>query len=223
MKRLLWLIVCLMTMVISASAQGNIVMDEIISSEKEPVGQKFDDLVLYPNKSIKENYELIKKRMSLHRERNYAEYTICCKGRYSNKKGQVCIADIEVDGMIKIKGNDNERYRTISGQIIRALVGLYTQSLDRKFDISPDEHQSCWGACYSTCDVAVATISTNYGVSGGVYVKKRLPGHLIYKIESMSWNGPSLAWRKVYNKVIEETGLKDGGEMYELDIKLGLQ
>ena len=36
-------------------------------------------------------------------------------------------------------------------------------------------------------------------------------------------NGPSPAWRKVYNKVIEETGLKDGGEMYELDIKLGLQ
>ena len=77
MKKIIMALVCLMTMTMSTDAQGNAVMDEIISSEKEPVGQKFDDLVLYPNKSIKENYELIKKRMSLHRERNYAEYIIC--------------------------------------------------------------------------------------------------------------------------------------------------
>ena len=187
-----------------------------IKDPNEVTGQKIDKLLLDANKPIRYNYDLIKQRMSLHREKNYAEYTIWCKGHYTNKKGKAS-NDVDVY-MINIKGKDNERYFTIEGQIIRALTTLYAQSLDEPFDVSPDEFQRCvGGADYGTYSVPVYTINTNSGISGGVYRKGRGPSHLVFGLSEYS---PT--WLKIYNKVIEETGLKDGGEMYEMDFKMGL-
>ena len=189
-----------------------------VKDPKEVTGEKIDELVLDANKPISYNYNLIKQRMSLHREKNYAKYTIWCKGRYTNKKGQVCNnVDIFNDGgFITIKGKDNEKYRTVEGQIIHTLTDLYAQSLDDKFDVSPDEFQWCNGTDYRTISVPTHTISTNYGVSGGIYRKERAPKHLVFTLAEYS---PT--WMKIYNKVIEETGLKDGGAMYDLDYKAG--
>lgn len=190
----------------------------VFNSLKDPnevTGEKFDELLLDANKPIKYNFDLIKQRMSLHREKNYARYIIWCKGRYTNKKGEAS-KDVSVD-MIQIKGTDNERFRTIEGQIIHTLTKLYTQSLDDKFDVSPDEFQGdVGGADYKEVELPVFTIRTNYGVSGGIYRKERVSKHRIY---ALSEHSPT--WRKIYNKVIEETGLKDGGELYDWEYKMG--
>lgn len=197
---------------ISSNAQHNIIMDEIMNSLEEPVGVKYDDLILYPNKSIKENYELIKKRMSLHREKQYGTYTIWVKGHYTNKKGQSC-NDGGAD-FIQIKGKDNERFRTIDGQIINALTNLYSRQLDEPIDI-PLEEISYTGADYKMTNIPLVTFSGN--ISGGVYVKKNIPHHSFYSLRE--W---SPLWIKIYKKVIEETGLVDGGSEYELNKDLYL-
>ena len=215
MKKLFMVIVCLMAMVINADAQ-NYVFNSI-KDPNEVTGEKFDELLLDANKPISYNYNLIKQRMSLHREKNYAEYIIHCNGRYTNKKGQTCNG-VDIDrGMIHIKGKDNEQYHTVEGQIIRTLTNLYAQSLDDRFDVSPEELQWCGGHDYRTIEVPVLTIRTNGRISGGVYRKERAPKHLVYSLSEYS---PT--WKKIYNKVIEETGLKDGGAMYDMDYKLGL-
>ena len=187
-----------------------------IKDPSEVTGQKIDDLLLDANRPISYNYDLIRQRMCLHREKKYAEYIICCKGRYTNKKGQTCINVTIPNGMIHIKGKDNEEFRTIDGQIIHALTNLYAQSLDDKFDVSPDELQSFHGHDYRIVDEPIITIRTNNGISGGLYRKEKAPKHLVYNLSEYS---PT--WKKIYNKVIEETGLKDGGTMYDMDYKLG--
>lgn len=181
----------------------------------EAVGEKIDELLLDANKPIKYNYELIKHRLSQHRENKYAKYTIWVKGSYTNKKKQRC-NDVSVS-MITIKGKDAERYRTIDGQIIHTLTNLYAKSLDEEFKLPNEEFQSCEGADYRLTNVPVATVSSNSGVRGGVYRRERVPQHLVYSLSEYS---PT--WKKIYNKVIEETGLKDGGTMYDLDYKLGI-
>lgn len=113
-----------------ANAQ-NIVVDDL-KNPNEVVGTKYDNLILNPNTSIKENYAKIDSLMSLHRENNYAKYIIWVIGHYvGDHKNSY---DFHV-GRICVKGKNNEEYHTISEQIVDALTELYSHSLDNEFKV----------------------------------------------------------------------------------------
>ena len=193
-------------MVVSANAQ-NIVVDEF--KTHEPSGKKYDNLLLDPNKSIKENYAKIKKLMSLHREKNFAEYTIMIDGHYTNKRRDSSY-DFNV-GMIQVKGKDNEYYQTISGQIIEALTRLYSYSLDTRFDVDCDDYHVMK---VNERTIKVPTGRTFKHSDGEVteeYVEKKVGGNKFYCLYPTS-----PLYKKIYNKVIKETRLKDGGLLYDL-------
>lgn len=142
------------------------------------VGKMNDTLLLDPNNSITENYAKIDSLMSLHKEKNFAEYTIVIRGYYTNELGRFYSHKV---GSIKVKGENNEYYRTISGQIIHALTELYSYSLDK-----PVNNKE------------------SYSYNNHLY-------HL-YRTSSL--------YKKFYDKVIAETGLKDGGKECELQLAM---
>ena len=76
MKKVLWLIVCLMTMIMSANAQNSVV--DAFKTDK-PFKSLYDHLILDPTKSIGENYAKIDSLMSLHKEKNLAKITFIQK------------------------------------------------------------------------------------------------------------------------------------------------
>ena len=200
MKKFFMAIVCLMTMVISANAQNSVVDD---FATNEPTGKKYDELLLDPQKSIKENYEVIKNLMSLHRENNYAEYIIMVEGHYVNKYNSTYNWSV---GMIEVKGKDNERYRTISGQIIYVLAQLYSYSLDEPFKV---ESRDYFTMQVNQKDIKVATGRTFKHQNGSVtkeYVTRKGLGNTFYCLHETS----SL-YRKIYTKVMSETNLTDEG------------
>ena len=209
MKKNLWIIVCLMTMTVSANAQNSIV-DEFKTNE--PSGKKFDNLILDPNKTIKENYAKIDSLMSLHKEKNFAEYTIMIDGHYTSKWNSSSYYDHHI-GMIRVKGKNNEYYRTISGQIIEALTELYSNSLDTRFDVD------CGAMEVNQKTIKVPTGKTFKRSDGKVtkeYVEKEIGQNILYYLYSTS-----PLYKKIYNKVIEETRLKDGGgRLYDLEQKM---
>lgn len=199
-KKVLWLIVCLMAMVVSANAQNSVV-DEFVTNESTE--KKYDELLLDPQKSIKENYEVIKNLMSLHRENNYTEYIIMVEGHYTNKHNESY--DFST-GMIEVKGKNNERYRTISGQIIYALAQLYSYSLDEPFKVEFGEYHVMK---VNQKDIKVATGRTFKHENGSVtkeYVTREGLGNTFYCLYSTS-----PLYKKIYNKVMAETGLTDEG------------
>lgn len=210
MRKLLWLIVCLMTMVVSANAQ-NAIVDEFKTNE--PTKKGYEYLLLDPNKSISENYAKIDSLMKLHKEISYAEYIIMPHGYYTNKRGDAYKWPI---GIIKVKGKDNERYRTISGQIINVLTDLYSYSLDTPFNVESDNYHTM-SVNEKSVKVKVETGKTfrhNDGKITKEYVEKekKVGGNTLYCLYSTS-----ALYKKIYNKVIEETGLKDGGILYDLE------
>ena len=215
MKKFLWIIVCFMTMIVSANAQNSIV-DEFKTNE--PSGEKFDNLILDPNKTIKENYAKIDSLMSLHKEKNFAKYTIMIDGHYTSKWNSSSYYDHHI-GMIRVKGKNNEYYRTISGQIIEALTELYSNSLDTRFDVDFDD---CGAMEVNQKTIKVPTGKTFKRSDGKVtkeYVEKEIGQNTLYYLYSTS-----PLYKKIYNKVIEETGLKDGlkdggGRLYDLEQK----
>ena len=193
-------LVCLMTMVVSVNAQNGVVDD---LATNEPSGKKFDRLLLDPNKSIKENYAKIDSLMSLHKEKNFAEYTIMIEGHYTNKHNE---SYDFYSGMIQVKGKNNERYRTISGQIIYALAQLYSYSLDEPFKVEFGEYHTMQ---VNQKNIKVATGRTFKHENGSVtkeYVTRKGLGNTLYCLYSTS-----PLYKKIYNKVMAETGLTDEG------------
>lgn len=120
-----------------ANAQ-NVVVDAL-RNPNEVVGTRYDDLTLDPNKSIKENYAKIDSLMSLHREKNYAQYFIMVEGHYTYGKYKFHNFHI---GMIFVKDKDNEEYDSVNQQIVNILTGLYSYSLGKKFPVQ-DELSEC--------------------------------------------------------------------------------
>ena len=210
MRKWFMAIVCLMTMVLSVNAQ-NAVVDEFTTSN-EPTERKFDYLLLDPNKSIVENYAKIDSLMSLHKERNYAEYTIMVEGHYTNKRGD--FYDWHV-GTIQVKGKDNEYYITISGQIIKALTELYSHSLDTRFNVEWREYNALTVNQKRAKVETGRTFKHNDGKITKEYVEKEIGGNTLYYLYSTS----SL-YKKIKEKVISETGLQDGGKLYEKETLL---
>ena len=206
MKKVLWLIVCLMTMIMSANAQ-NIVVDAFKTDK--PFKSLYDHLILDPTKSIGENYAKIDSLMSLHKEKNLAEYTIMVGGHYTSIRGNYTD---ECVGMIEVKGEDNEYYRTISSQIINALTELYSKSLDICFSVKCGEY---YILSVNKKRIKVETGRTFKRSDGKItkeYVEKEIDCNTLYCLYPSS-----PLYKKIYNKVIEETGLKDGGRLYDIE------
>ena len=200
MKKFFMAIVCLMTMVIGANAQNSVVDD---FATNEPTEKKYDHLVLDPQKSIKENYEVIKNLMSLHKEKDYAEYIIMIEGHYVNKYNSAYNWPV---GMIEVKGKNNEYYQTISGQIIEALTELYSHSLDEPFKVEFGEYHVMQ---VNQKDIKVATGRTFKHQNGSVtkeYVTSKGLGNRFYCLYSTSQ-----LYKKIYKKVMAETNLSDEG------------
>ena len=207
MKNVFTIISILMLTIFSSMAQNSVV--DKFTDATQPRGSEFRDIVLYPNKSIKENYAKIQSLMDLHEERKYAEYTIVVQGYYTSKKGKYLDEFVE---SIHIKGEDNERFYTVSGQIIRALTKLYAQSLDEPFN------------CNSSDYFYLAVNERKYKrPSGREYKNKN--GEFVkeyitvtdYKNELYMLHSTSSLYKKIYQEVIKETGLTDGGPSYELE------
>ena len=208
MKKVLWLIVCLMTMIMSANAQNSVV--DAFKTDK-PFKSLYDHLILDPTKSIGENYAKIDSLMSLHKEKNLAEYTIMVDGHYTGIGGDYTDKCV---GMIQVKGEDNEYYRTISSQIINALTELYSRSLDIRFSVEYGEYYTL---SVNKKRIKVETGRTFKRSDGKItkeYVEKEIGGNTLYCLYPSS-----PLYEKIYNKVIEETGLKDGGRLYDLEQK----
>ena len=211
MKKVLWLIVCLMTMIMSANAQNSVV--DAFKTDK-PFKSLYDHLILDPTKSIGENYAKIDSLMSLHKEKNLAEYTIMVGGHYTSIGGNYTD---ECVGMIQVKGEDNEYYRTISSQIINALTELYSRSLDIRFSVEYGEY---YILSVNKKRIKVGTGRTFKRSDGKItkeYVEKEIGGNTLYCLYPSS-----PLYKKIYNKVIEETGLKDGGRLYDLEQKINI-
>ena len=206
MKKVLWLIVCLMTMIMSANAQNSVV--DAFKTDK-PFKSLYDHLILDPTKSIGENYAKIDSLMSLHKEKNLAEYTIMVGGHYTGIGGNYTDKCV---GMIQVKGEDNEYYRTISSQIINALTELYSKSLDICFSVEYGEYYT---SSVNKKRIKVETGRTFKRSDGKItkeYVEKEIGCNTLYCLYPSS-----PLYEKIYNKVIEETGLKDGGRLYDIE------
>ena len=170
-------------------------------------GSQIDKLLLDPSKSIKENYNVIRNFINQNKNNNYIEYTILVDGHYVNKKNEFYDWHI---GEIKLKGKDNEFYRTIDGSIIHTLTNLYSHALDEKFDVSANE---CDGRRVNEKTVSVPSgryIKHSNGTVSKEYVRKTITQNTLYSLSEFS----SL-YKQIYNKVIQETGLKDGGSLYD--------
>ncbi len=190
----------------SANAQNCVVDD--LNDPNEVVGKKIDRLILDPNKSIKENYAKIDSLMSLHKENQQAEYTILIEGHYTNKRNESYDWNV---GMIQVKGKNNEQYRTISGQIIEALTELYSNSLDESFHVTSDQYTAM---SVNEKPIKVETGRTFKHQNGKVtkeYVTRKGGGNILYSLYPTS-----PLYKKIYNKVVQETGLQDGGTLYDL-------
>lgn len=114
--------------------------------------------------------------------------------------------------MIQVKGEDNEYYRTISSQIINALTELYSRSLDIRFSVKYGEY---YILSVNEKRIKVETGRTFKRSDGKItkeYVEKEIGGNTLYCLYPSS-----PLYEKIYNKVIEETGLKDGGRLYDLE------
>ena len=211
MKKVLWLIVCLMTMIMSAIAQNSVV--DAFKTDK-PFKSLYDHLILDPTKSIGENYAKIDSLMSLHKEKNLAEYTIMVGGHYTGICGNYTDKCV---GMIQVKGEDNEYYQTISSQIINALTELYSRSLDICFSVEYGEY---YILSVNKKRIKVETGRTFKRSDGKItkeYVEKEIGCNTLYCLYPSS-----PLYEKIYNKVIEETGLKDGGRLYDLEQKINI-
>ena len=211
MKKVLWLIVCLMTMIMSANAQNSVV--DAFKTDK-PFKSLYDHLILDPTKSIGENYAKIDSLMSLHKEKNLAEYTIMVGGHYTGIGGNYTDKCV---GMIQVKGEDNEYYRTISSQIINALTELYSRSLDIHFSVEYGEY---YISSVNKKRIKVETGRTFKRSDGKItkeYVEKEIGCNTLYCLYPSS-----PLYKKIYNKVIEETGLKDGGRLYDLEQEINI-
>jgi hypothetical protein len=103
----------------------------------EKVETEFDDLMLDRNISIKENYSRIQSLLSLHKENNYAEYSIIVYGHYVYGKHASYEHPV---GILFVKAKDFPY--TLSEQIIDILTRLYTRSLGKKFKVQ-DEWSEC--------------------------------------------------------------------------------
>ena len=205
MKKVLWFIVCLMTMVVSANAQNSVV-DEFTTNEPTKTG--YDHLMLNPQRSIKENYAKIDSLMSLHKENGYAKYYIMIHGDYGIGSWVI--------GMITIKVKDYERIRPIKKDIIEALVNLYTHSIGKKFNIPSDEYSSILINQTTRKKETGRTFKSQNGIITKEYVEvlDEFSGDYLYWVHQSS-----PLYKKIYNKVIEETGLKDGGRLYDYDVE----
>ena len=208
MKNVFTIISLLMLTIFSSMAQNSVV--DKFTDATQPRGSEYRDIVLYPNKSIKENYAKIQSLMDLHEERKYAEYTIVVQGYYTSKKGKY-LADYIY--FIKIKGKDNERFYTVSGQIIKALTELYAQSLDEPFN--------CGWSEYFSLGVNERKYKRpsgrEYKNKNGEFVKEYITV-TDYKNELYILYSSSPLYKKICQEVIKETGLTD----YELERSLGL-
>ena len=131
MKNVFAIISILMLTIFSSIGQNSVV-DKFTDS-------KHAHIVLYPNESIKENYAKIQSLMELHEERKYAEYTIVVQGYYTSEKGKYLDENV---GHIHIKGEDNERFYTVSKEIIEALTQIYARSLDEPFNCKSSDYFS---------------------------------------------------------------------------------
>ena len=208
MKKVLWLIVCLMTMIMSANAQNSVV--DAFKTDK-PFKSLYDHLILDPTKSIGENYAKINSLMSLHKEKNLAKYTIMVDGHYTGIGGNYTDKCV---GMIQVKGEDNEYYRTISSQIINALTELYSRSLDIRFSVEYGEYYTL---SVNKKRIKVETGRTFKRSDGKItkeYVEKEIGCNTLYCLYPSS-----PLYEKIYNKVIEETGLKDDKVIEETGLK----
>ena len=212
-KFILSMIALLMAFSMTVNAQNSIVD---VLKETNKIDKSCDESVmkfvtLDPNKSITENYGKIDSLMSLHEEKNFAKYIIEVEGHYTSKLGGYYDAYL---GIIRVKGKNNEYYRTISGQIIYVLTELYSHSLDTRFDVEFLE-QSSIGVNSEIIKVPTGkTFKSNDGKVTKEYVEKKSYCNVLYYLISTS----SL-YKKIYNKVIEETGLEDGGRLYDLEHK----
>ena len=197
-----------MTMVVNANAQNSVV--DAFKTDK-PFKSLYDHLILDPTKSIGENYAKIDSLMSLHKEKNLAKYTIMVDGYYTGVGGNYTDKYV---GMIQVKGEDNEYYRTISSQIINALTELYSQSLDIRFSVEYGEYRTL---SVNKKRIKVETGRTFKRSDGKItkeYVEKEIGGNTLYRLYSSS-----PLYKKIYNKVIEETGLKDDNVIEETGLK----
>lgn len=207
MKKILFIIVCLMAMVVSVNAQNG-VADEFTTNDSS--SELIDNLVLNPQKSIKENYEVIKNLMDLHKEKDYKEYSIMVKGHYTNKNGDFYESNL---GFIRVKEKDNERFRTISGQIIYVLAQLYSNSLDERFNVGSEYYDS---RQVNQKDIKVATGRTFKSQNGKIikeYVTRQGAGNTLYSLYETS-----PLYIKIYKKVMFETGLTDKGSKLNIGV-----
>lgn len=208
MRKVLWMIVCFMTMVTSANAQ-NIIVDEFKADK--PSEKKRDILLLSPNESIKKNYTKIDSLMSLHREKNYAEYIIVVQGHYTNKSGDFYDRLI---GMIHVKLRDGDiYYHTINEEIKEVLTTLYSYSLDECFNVEFDEYYASF-VNEEQIKVKVETGRTFKCSDGKVtkeYVEewRKIGGNILYRLFPTS----SL-FKKIKGKVISEIYLKNNSNLY---------
>ena len=134
MKKTLFILICMLA-AINVNGQ-NAVFDEII--EQKPT-KGYGQLTLSPQKSIKENYEIIKDLISQHKERDFDEYAIEVNGHYTNSNNEYYDTNI---GFINIKGEtflvkgdkiiENVNKFTISDDIVNVLTELYSRSLGYK-------------------------------------------------------------------------------------------
>lgn len=136
MKKILFILVCMFA-AINVNGQ-NAVFDEIIEQEQKNQPTKgYGQLTLSPQKSIKENYEIINDLISQHKERDFDEYTIRVDGHYTNSNNEYYDTHI---GLINIKGERIFLFEkiivdkfTISNDIVNVLTELYSNTLGESF------------------------------------------------------------------------------------------
>ena len=163
-------------MMMSANAQNSIA-DEITKANNIPIKERCDKVTLYPNKSIEENYKVLKNVLSLHRENNYAKYSIKVYGNYNNF----------IYELWELKIKPKELYLgDINEYIICAITSIYTTSYEKPFKTPSNEYIDV-GVNRKIVSVPTGrTFKTKDGKVIREYVKEEISQNTVYHLLSSS-------------------------------------
>lgn len=180
-----------------ADAQNRVV-DSFKTPTEMSQQKHVDNMTLNPNKSIVENYRYIQQKIT--QNSGYGNFSINVDGFYKSKvNNYTCNWSL---GTINVSINKNEN-KKLNAEIIKVLTELYAHSLDEQFDVDSDD--------YNTVDLNEKRVKLpsgrvykhSDGSSSDEYVPKT------YYLNTLYCLFPTSAlYKQIYNKVIEETGLK---------------